>query len=162
MLIKFNHIKDLSDARYASAAMAEWIGFSVGELPIQQVQEIVGWCAGPKITLEVGNTDTLETVQSWCTLLPVEAIECAQDDVNFWKQHLSAEYQYIVQTSAIQSIALGDSNLTINKVSPAVQSPSDIKALNFEAISLDCEKEMVVGMKNYDLWNDLLETLEIW
>jgi hypothetical protein len=27
---------------------------------------------------------------------------------------------------------------------------------------LDCEKEMVVGMKNYDLWNDLLETLEIW
>ena len=162
MLIKFNHIKDLSDARYASAAMAEWIGFSVGELPIQQVQEIVGWCAGPKITLEVGNTDTLETVQSWCTLLPVEAIECPQEDVDFWKQHLLAEYQYIVQTSAIQSIALGDSNLTINKVSPAVQSPSDIKALNFEAISLDCEKEMVVGMKNYDLWNDLLETLEIW
>ena len=51
MLIKFNNIKDLSDARYAAAAMAEWIGFSVGELPIQQVQEIIGWCAGPKITL---------------------------------------------------------------------------------------------------------------
>ena len=92
----------------------------------------------------------------------MEAIECAQDDINFWKQNLSAEYQYIVQTSDIQSIALGDPNRTINKVNPAVQSPSDIKALNFEAISLDCEKEMVVGMKNYDLWNDLLETLEIW
>jgi hypothetical protein len=27
---------------------------------------------------------------------------------------------------------------------------------------LNCEKETVVGMKNYDLWNDLLETLDIW
>ena len=162
MLIKFNNIKDLSDARYAAAAMAEWIGFSVGELPIQQVQEIIGWCSGPKITLEVGTPETLETVQSWCTLLPVEAIECAQNDINFWKQHLSADYQYIVQTSDDQSIALGNPNLTINKVNPAEQSASDIKAFNLDAISLDCEKEMVVGMKNYDLWNDLLETLEIW
>jgi hypothetical protein len=162
MLIKFNNIKDLSDARYAAAAMAEWIGFSVGELPIQQVQEIIGWCAGPKITLEVSTPETLETVQSWCTLLPVETIECAQADIDFWKQNLSADYQYIVQTSAIQSLVLGDPSVTINKVNPAVQSPSDIKALNLDAISLDCEKEMVVGMKNYDLWNDLLETLEIW
>ena len=162
MLIKFNNIKDLSDARYAAAAMAEWIGFSVGELPIQQVQEIIGWCSGPKIPLEVGSPETLETVQSWCTLLPVEAIECAQDDMNFWKQHLSADYQYIVQTSDNKSIALGDPHVTINKVNPTEQSASDIKALNLDAISLDCEKEMVVGMKNYDLWNDLLETLEIW
>lgn len=162
MLIKFNNIKDLSDARYAAAAMAEWIGFTVGELPIQQVQEIIGWCAGPKITLEVSNPETLETVQSWCTLLPVEAIECAQNDYNFWKQNLSAEYQFIVQTSANQSIAMGDPQVTINKVNPAVQSAYNIKALHLEAISLDCEKEMVVGMKNYDLWNDLLETLEIW
>jgi hypothetical protein len=95
-------------------------------------------------------------------LLPVEAIECAQDDMNFWKQHLSADYQYIVQTSYNQSIALGNPNVTINKVNPTEQSASDIKALNLDAISLDCEKEMVVGMKNYDLWNDLLETLEIW
>lgn len=162
MLIKFNNIKDLSDARYAAAAMAEWIGFSVGELPIQQVQEIIGWCTGPKITLEVSTPETLETVQSWCTLLPVEAIECAQNDYNFWKQNLSAEYQFIVQTSANESIAMGDPHVTISKVDPAVQSASNIKALHFEAISLDCEKEMVVGMKNYDLWNDLLETLEIW
>lgn len=162
MLIKFNNIKDLSDARYAAAAMAEWIGFSVGELPIQQVQEIIGWCTGPKITLEVSTPETLETVQSWCTLLPVEAIECAQNDYNFWKQNLSAEYQFIVQTSANESIAMGDPHVTISKVDPAVQSASNIKALHLEAISLDCEKEMVVGMKNYDLWNDLLETLEIW
>ena len=162
MLIKFNNIKDLSDARYAAAAMAEWIGFSVGELPIQQVQEIIGWCAGPKITLEVSTPETLETVQSWCTLLPVEAIECPQNDYNFWKQNLSAEYQFIVHTSANESIAMGDPHVTISKVDPAVQSASNIKALHLEAISLDCEKEMVVGMKNYDLWNDLLETLEIW
>jgi hypothetical protein len=95
-------------------------------------------------------------------LLPVEAIECPQEDVDFWKHHLLAEYQYILKSSDNQSIALGDPNITINKVNPSEQSASDIRALNLDAISLDCEKEMVVGMKNYDLWNDLLETLEIW
>ena len=57
MKIKFNHIQDLSDARYAAAAMAEWIGFTVGDLPLSQVQEIIGWCAGPKLTLELPNRD---------------------------------------------------------------------------------------------------------
>lgn len=162
MLLKFNHIKDLSDARYASAAMAEWIGFSVGELPIQQVQEIVGWCAGPKITLEVGEINTLETVQSWCTLLPVEAIECAERDVQFWQKNLSSNYQYIVTHTPTLSTALGESKVSIHKINPAEQNASEIKELNLDAISLDCEKELVVGMKNYDLWNELLETLEIW
>jgi hypothetical protein len=52
--------------------------------------------------------------------------------------------------------------LNIIKVNPSTTSPQAIKDLQAEAISLDCEKESVVGMKNYDLWNDLLETLEIW
>ena len=30
MLLKFNNVRDLADARYAAAMMAEWIGFTVG------------------------------------------------------------------------------------------------------------------------------------
>ena len=162
MLIKFNHIKDLSDAHYAASAMAEWIGFAVGELPIQKVQEIVGWCAGPKITLEVMDIQALETVKSWCDLLPVDAIECPEDQYNFWAQHLSSSYQFILNQSANLAIDTGNPPVKITKVNPKIQTAEEIKALNLEAISLDCEKEIEVGMKNYDLWNDLLETLEIW
>lgn len=52
--------------------------------------------------------------------------------------------------------------VTITLVDPKITSPQAIKELQPEAISLNCEKETVVGMKNYDLWNDLLETLDIW
>lgn len=52
--------------------------------------------------------------------------------------------------------------ITITRVDPKITSPQSIKDLQAEAISLNCEKETVVGMKNYDLWNDLLETLDIW
>ena len=83
MKIKFNHIQDLSDARYAAAAMAEWIGFTVGDLPLSQVQEIIGWCAGPKLTLELPNRDLKDMAISWCNILPVEAIECPAEDHQF-------------------------------------------------------------------------------
>jgi hypothetical protein len=50
----------------------------------------------------------------------------------------------------------------IHLVDPQSTSADTIKNSNHDAISLNCEKETIVGMKNYDLWNDLLETLEIW
>lgn len=162
MKIKFNHIQDLSDARYAAAAMAEWIGFRVGEIPLANVQEIIGWCAGPKLTLELSSTELKDTAISWCDILPVDAIECNKEDLAFWQQVLTnADYEWLLKENNTVT-AQGENPLTIINVNPKNTSPQDIKNLQAEAISLDCEKETVVGMKNYDLWNDLLETLEIW
>ncbi|MCX8484277.1 MAG: hypothetical protein ORO02_03585 [Bacteroidia bacterium] len=163
MKIKFNHIQDLSDARYAAAAMAEWIGFRVGEIPLGNVQEIIGWCAGPKLTLELHNPTLKDTAISWCDILPVEAIECKSEDLAFWQQTLTnPNYEWITLDGDTATVLGINPRLNIIKVNPSTTSPQAIKDLQAEAISLDCEKESVVGMKNYDLWNDLLETLEIW
>lgn len=162
MKLKFNRIQDLSDARYAAAAMAEWIGFRVGEISLAQVQEIIGWCAGPKLTLELHQTELLGTVISWCNILPVDAIECNEHDLDFWQSHLqNRDYEWIVNRDTLSTV-LDHNNTVIHCVNPSVTSATDIKNQAFDAISLNCEKETVVGMKNYDLWNDLLETLEIW
>ena len=77
--IKFNNITDLADARFAASVMAELMGFSVGkaeDLSIPQIQEIINWCSGPKLTLELESTVTDSQVMTYCNALPVEAIEC--------------------------------------------------------------------------------------
>ena len=162
MKIKFNNVQDLSDARYASAAMAEWIGFTVGEIPLAQVQEIIGWCAGPKLTLELTDQNQKETAISWCTILQVDAIECMAIDLEFWQENIPNEnIEWLSKNNNITTV-IGESSTAIHKVDLHLHTAQDIKNQNHEAISLDCKKESVVGMKNYDLWNDLLETLEIW
>lgn len=162
MKLKFNHIQDLSDARYAAAAMAEWIGFRVGDIPLGQVQEIIGWCAGPKLTLELHSTELKDMAMSWCDILPVEAIECRSADLPFWQAALTnPNYEWIMFDDTTATV-LGSNPVTITLVDPNLLAANEIKSMNLEAISLNCEKETVVGMKNYDLWNDLLETLEIW
>ena len=162
MKLKFNHIQDLSDARYAAAAMAEWIGFRVGEIPLQQVQEIIGWCAGPKLTLELHNTHIKDMAISWCDILPVDAIECRAADLPFWQAALTNPSNEWITLDETTATVHSQPPTTITLVDPANTAPAHIKSMNLEAISLNCEKEAVVGMKNYDLWNDLLETLEIW
>lgn len=162
MKIKFNHIQDLSDARYAAAAMAEWIGFTVGDLPLSQVQEIIGWCAGPKLTLELPNRDLKDMAISWCNILPVEAIECPAEDHQFWQSCLpNPNTEWLLLNQHIATVT-NIEKTQIHLVDPQSTSADTIKNSNHDAISLNCEKETIVGMKNYDLWNDLLETLEIW
>ncbi|MBM3437743.1 MAG: hypothetical protein FJX91_01270 [Bacteroidetes bacterium] len=162
MKLKFNHIQDLSDARYAAAAMAEWIGFRVGEIPLAQVQEIIGWCAGPKLTLELHDANLKDMAISWCDILPVDAIECPESDLSFWQSTLTNPTFEWITVNGDTAKVHSDPTVTITLVDPSTQAAEDIKQMDLEALSLNCEKEMVVGMKNYDLWNDLLETLEIW
>ncbi len=213
MKIKFNSIQDLSDARYASAAMAEWMGFAVGELPVDKVQEIIGWCSGPKLTLELPSVDQLETAISWCNILPIEAIECPIEEYTFWHPSLHTENiewillcrdnpsppptintdnhpnrQDVLPTAhetfnwqLWKEICKDDlptkphwyhfekfnpnpspTNNTIYHINPDESNAIWVKNHHCEAISLQCKKETVLGMKNYDLWNELLENLGVW
>lgn len=162
MKIKFNHVQDLSDARYAAAAMAEWLGFRVGEIALSRVQEIIGWCTGPKLTLELQNPELKETAISWCDILQVDAIECSFDDLQFWqKTFTNKHYEWIVNHGNESTVILPEP-ITIHCIDLSTNTAEKIKEANYQAISLTCEKEQVVGMKNYDHWNKLLETLEIW
>ena len=82
--IKFNHVQDLNDARFAASALAEWVGFAINgpkAIAIELSQEIIGWCSGPKLILEVHEA-SIEQIETYINILPVNGIECSNQRLN--------------------------------------------------------------------------------
>lgn len=160
MQIKFNHIQDLSDARYAASVMAEFMGFAIDgpyAIELGKIQEIIGWCSGPKLCMEASSETSLSKVQALCDVLPVEALECTLEQANEWHSQLPSDLEWII------------SNLPSSYTGPWLPLPQKIEtfepqtAQNLAAdsfISLDCQAETQLGMKNYDPWNDFFDALE--
>ena len=184
MKIKFNNIQDLSDARYAAAAMAEWIGFTVDALPIAKVQEIIGWCAGPKLILEVNPIIDIETIKSWITILPTDGIECPENMINTLLSIFpeSSQWDWIIQCNESENISIkkpsdstylhytstsnaktqSNPDQTIFNISEFITNPDIIIQNGWENISINCQKEEVTGMKNFDNVTLLFEKLDIF
>jgi len=170
--IKFNHIRDLSDARYASALMAEWIGFSVGaedSLSISKIQEILNWCSGPKIILELNPGSDPFVLQSYADVLPIDGFELDKEDFNKWKElPFLQNREIIVSGDYFDSV---DSRIFTHNENQ-IPSPAHIQKLKqpiasqiwdaeLACISLDCESAADPTMKNYDEWNSFFEELEL-
>ncbi|MCC7298110.1 MAG: hypothetical protein IT244_07225 [Bacteroidia bacterium] len=170
MKLKFNNIRDLADARYAAAAMAEWMGFSVGavdSLPIGKIQEIIGWCAGPKLVLEVDPSVDIVVVQSYLTVLPVDAVETTV-------AHF-ANLNTLPEMEGVTSIILTDSGNVdlshssnpgngthIENISLKLENANEIVEANPYAISIDCREAENPALKNFDDWNDFFEVLGVF
>jgi len=150
--IKFNHIQDLGDARYAAAALADYIGFSIdGDFAIspQSIQEIIGWCAGPKVILEINDSPNFEQIESWLNILPIDGIQCPQEYLSkIQKQFPDLE------------IWMAFDDFTSVETSP--KSAEEILDSNQLQFSINCLKETETGKKDYSEWNDFFEKLEIF
>jgi len=157
--IKFNSIQDLGDARYASAAMAEWMGFSIdGEksIPVQQVQEIIGWCSGPKIILEIVHPN-IDKINAWMNVLPVDGIQCSEDLVFELKSHFPEIKDWLLMG---QNGSLFDREQELISVIPSQETAYEL--LNGSpvfGIHIDCEKETSLGKKDYGNWNDFFDLI---
>lgn len=169
MLLKFNNIRDLSDARYAAAMMAEWIGFEVGgaqDLSPAEIQEIAAWCAGPKLVLEVQPGTDTALVSSLVDVLKADAIECEAADQPALGDALQGRIQeWIVRgnggpaTCWHHSAELLDGQKTICRIQTGAVTAADIEASGATAISLDCFPAASTGIKDFGDWNDLFEEL---
>lgn len=168
MLLKFNNIRDLSDARYAAAAMAEWIGFSVGKedsLSVGKIQEIIGWCAGPKIVLEMDADSDATLLQSYLSVLPVDAIETTQQGKDIFS-NIAAHLDFIVlgnpQSNILTHNAEFSPNEHITNVTQWLQKPNWVIEKNPWAISVDCVNSPDPALKSYDEMSDFFEVLGIF
>jgi hypothetical protein len=152
--------------------MAEWIGFTVNNedsLPVAKIQEIIGWCAGPKIILELDNTCDLNVVQSMLHVLPVNGLELS---VSTWNK--------ISDMDGIENLDLIFTEKPAfenNKVfCHAPQNPGSFQFIqmisepkDFDlslpnhplALSLNCFPSDNPALKNYDNWMDFLEQLDM-
>ncbi|MDZ4757518.1 MAG: hypothetical protein SGJ10_05190 [Bacteroidota bacterium] len=77
--LKFSNISNLTAARFAAAAMADWVGFcfdaeSPNYINVLKAKEIAGWLTGPKYIGEFNDAD-FETIQGVCGILPLDAIQ---------------------------------------------------------------------------------------
>lgn len=158
MKIKFNNIRDLADARYAAAVMADYIGFSIGdenELPTSTIQEIIGWCSGPEIILEVKNAAAIEKLKALLSILPVNGLEVSANDYPAIKEAFSEQNLLWI----IDAKMNGDKEFI--KVSPNVEAAEKIKETDPWGISMDCFESVSTGIKDFSDWNVFFETLEI-
>ncbi len=160
MQIKFNHIQDLADARYAASTMADFMGFAIDgpyAIELGKIQEIIGWCSGPKLCIEASSETSMSKVKALCDVLPVEAFECSYDQAQEWHSQLPSDLEWII--SDLPPFYAGPWLAAPKKLETFdPQTAQNLAADSF--ISLDCQAETQVGLKNYDPWNDFFDDLE--
>ncbi|BDD09543.1 hypothetical protein FUAX_19750 [Fulvitalea axinellae] len=81
-LVKVSGVNNLSDARYCSGMMVEWIGFNIeqgssGSLTPKEFKEITDWVAGVKLVGEF-NAATAEDISATLKDFNVDAIQFNQ------------------------------------------------------------------------------------
>jgi hypothetical protein len=166
--IKFNQVQDLGDARFASSVMAEWLGFAIdGEqaLFVSEIQEIIGWCNGPKLILEVGSS-SLSKINSYLDVLPVDGIECTLERYLELKDAFPELADWIVLGDVPLEGAITHST-AVHSGNHLVQIQADDTSLqkihneDLWGFSLNCQKEKEVGKKDMGHWCDFFEKIEI-
>jgi phosphoribosylanthranilate isomerase len=177
MKIKFNHVQDLADARYASAALADWIGFAIDgphAISLQNIQEIIGWCNGPKIIIEVTDSANIDKIQAWLNVIPVDGIECNSKHFEELKAQFPLMPEWIVRISDANNLQKFDSeviahtntaidiqNQLLLNISDEIHGFSSAD-FSFYGFSLNCIKEIETGKKDFSDWNTLFEKIEIY
>lgn len=97
--IKFGSVTNLTDARYAAAVYADWLGFcfipghSRYIEPIK-AKEIIDWLSGPKMVAELGSLKP-ETMMSALEILMIDTVQV--NDPNTAKAWKEAGFDVILE-----------------------------------------------------------------
>ncbi|MBM3921019.1 MAG: hypothetical protein ACKO6I_00670 [Sphingomonadales bacterium] len=170
MKIKFNNIRDLSDARYAAAVMADYIGFRIGsedDLPASAIQEIIGWCAGPAVILEIANDTDIDKINALLNTIPINGIELSEVAFSKLQLHLNNEQLiWIVNTEKSgnyisHSVNLNSKESHICSIEPSLEMAKNLQGKDPWGISINCFHSASTGIKDFSVWNDFFEALEI-
>lgn len=170
MKLKFNNIRDLADARYASAAMADYIGFRIGgddELSASAIQEIIGWCAGPAVILEIADDVDVVKINALLNTLPVNGIETSEQRFTELKAAIATpDFIWIVNAENAgnwfsHSKSLINRTNHFSRVEPSAETAESLAKTEPWGISIDCFESVSTGIKDFSDWNDFFEALEI-
>ncbi len=97
--IKFGAVTNLTDARYAAAVYADWIGFRLDPAHPRYVdpakaKEIIDWISGSSIVAELGNLLPTD-MQAALEVLQIDTVQVSsQDAADAWK---TAGYTVILE-----------------------------------------------------------------
>jgi phosphoribosylanthranilate isomerase len=177
-LLKFSSVNNLSDARYAAGAWADFLGLNFNPqnekyIEPAKAKEILSWINGPLICGEFTN-QPLEWIQDFIQAMDLKVIQIPSTYPNhaiFNKEGM----KYILEVedcSYDANFKFADvfltSDLDVYKElksktdKPVLFELSDLKinANEFDGIALIGQEEPQPGMRNHGEWTDFLEKWE--
>lgn len=179
LTLKFNHVLSLSEARYASAALAEWVGFEIGTgdqaMPVGKIQEMMNWLSGVKLVLEIPSGTSLEQWNAYQEVLPFHGVEM---DAEFYTQLSNTESlndkeviirgvsEALLQMEGVlihtdyefRTAFLSEPHRVLVRLPmPSAEKLLEIMEEGFLAATFDCEGEEEVGMRDFSAWDEALE-----
>jgi phosphoribosylanthranilate isomerase len=94
--LMFRQVKNLSDARFAAAAMADYISFdfdsrNANHMPASEIKECSKWLAGSTLLAEIGkqsSSDAADVLQ----ILGLNGVLIQQEDLHEWEADSACEF----------------------------------------------------------------------
>jgi len=171
-ILKFSSISNLTDARYAAGAWADFVGFcfdpsSDHYIEPKSAKEIISWINGPVVVAEFGN-QPIEWIKDFVEALDIKVIELPSDYSD--QSVLDLGVKVILRGNDINSPLFAKADLylvnskedylTVKSVAqkPVILQVTEKQDLSIlEGVSLQGNKELVVGMSSCEDWSIILE-----
>jgi hypothetical protein len=171
-ILKFSSISNLTDARYAAGAWADFVGFcfdpgSDHYIEPKCAKEIIAWINGPVVVAEFGN-QPIEWIKDFVDALQLSVIELPSDYSD--QSVLDLGVKVILRGNDINSPLFAKADLhLVNSMEdyfnvklvaqkPVILQVTEKQDLSIlEGVSLQGNKELVVGMSSCENWSIILE-----
>jgi hypothetical protein len=171
-ILKFSSISNLTDARYAAGAWADFVGFCFDPSSDHYIEpkcakEIIAWINGPVVVAEFGN-QPIEWIKDFVDALQLSVIELPSDYSD--QSVLDLDVKVILRGNDINSPLFAKADLhlvnsmedyfTVKLVAqkPVILQVTEKQDLSIlEGVSLQGNKELVVGMSSCENWSIILE-----
>ncbi|MEZ4805751.1 MAG: hypothetical protein R2852_09780 [Bacteroidia bacterium] len=177
-LLKFSSVNNLSDARYAAGAWADFLGLNFNPthekyLEPAKAKEILSWINGPLICGEFSN-QPIEWIKDFIQAMGLKVIQIPATypnqevfDIEGMKYILEVEESSFDVNFRFADVFLTSDLAVYKELKSKTNKPIlfetrdlEINAVEFDGISLLGEDEPQPGMRNHGEWTDFLEKWE--
>lgn len=165
--LKFGAVTNLTDARYAAAVYADWIGFRLDPshpryIDPAMAKEIIDWISGSSIVAELG--DLLPSdIQAALEVLQIDTVQVSSQDVaEAWKD---AGYTVILEGSGQADFTLSsdvsDGNHLLDITGYSLEQLQSLKDNPPFAIQINGGDETGPGLRDFAEVDEMLALFEL-
>lgn len=185
IIIKAGSIQNLTEARYFSSKLIEFVGFNFDQAsgnaiePIQ-AQQIIGWLEGPKIVAEFG-AESKSKIQEITTVLGIETIkipfarkaEFQDTSLKLILQSDFSDLQKNIESGNLLQVTFNAEDLSDPDFSKLLQQNKviletdwtadnlqEIQALQPYGINFNGSGELKTGVQSFEEMDALFELME--
>lgn len=167
--IKFGAINNLSDARYAAAAYARWIGFRLDSnhpryIEPAKAKEIIDWVSGPEVVAEIEDKMP-EELQAGLEVLGINWVQVSNEEAaEAWK---NAGYSVILESEkgnadfTLSPLENNQPNHIVDITNLDLNAVAKMKANPPFAININGGDESAPGMRDFADVDEMLAIFEL-